>query len=87
MSWSIQVIGTPEKVAQALDEHTGKLTGQSLMEFSEAKPHLQALIRQNVGPEMLVEVAASGHADFQDGARIYGTCQVNISMRFGKIAV
>lgn len=66
MSWSFSAIGTPEKIAAALDEESGKLSGQSKVEFDDAMPHLQALLRQNFVAEgsgytpPLVEFSASG---------------------------
>lgn len=83
MSWSIRVHGKPEAVAQALRDHSDKLSGQSKQEYDEALPHLIDLVKQNIG--LPIDVNASGHATFasshptlRDGVRTYGNCLVEI---------
>ena len=79
MSWSVRLIGTPEKVAEALDKESEKLGGQSKQEFDDAKPHLQELVKQNVGSaSMLIDLSANGHATFVDGKKTQGTVQVEL---------
>lgn len=69
MSWSISVIGTPENVCKALDEESGKLTGQSKVEFDDALPHLKAIVAQNFASAPyvcpLIDLEASGHGSAQ----------------------
>jgi hypothetical protein len=65
MSWSVRLIGTPEAVAKALEEEEAKLSGQSLIEFRDAKPSLQMLIMQNFdnapgAKPQLLKLTASG---------------------------
>lgn len=47
MSWSIALIGKPENVVKALHQESEKLSGQSKIEFDDAKPHLIGLVEQN----------------------------------------
>ena len=46
MSWSVSVMGVPEKVVQALDAYSETLSGQSLQEYEEAKTRLEFLTAQ-----------------------------------------
>jgi len=87
MSWSVTVIGKPDKVAEELDKHSDTLTGQSKTEYDEAKPALQSLVRLNVGGENLVKLTASGHANFTDGKKTYGTCGVTMETFYAKLAL
>ncbi len=62
MSWSVQFIGTPEKVANALEEQSAKLEGQSKIEYDDALPHMKALVMQNfAGITPTVKITANGH--------------------------
>jgi hypothetical protein len=65
MSWSVSFIGTPDKIAAALDAESAKQNGQSKIEFDSALPALKTLLGQNFnneptqGPPML-KLTASG---------------------------
>lgn len=64
------MMGTPEKVAAALEEHAGTLTGQSKVEYEAAAPHLAALVRQNFSQVPLViklDAAGSGGSGYTEG--------------------
>lgn len=61
MSWAVAFIGTPEKVAEALELHSNNISGESKVEYDEAKPHLIGLVKQNFGYNYMVKVNASGH--------------------------
>lgn len=82
MSWSFSAIGTPEKIASALDVESTKMSGQSKLEFDAAKPHLQALLRENFAPEdmgaRIVNFAASGSGSATDTHQINRSCSVKI---------
>jgi hypothetical protein len=89
MSWSVQIVGVPNKIAAELDAYETTLTGASLDEFKEVKPHLQALVSQNVG-QSLVRLDASGHASFGSQAphpKTSGNCSVTLAPFYGKVAV
>ena len=69
MSWSVNYVGKPEKVAAALQEQSSKLTGQSKIEFDDALPHLVGLVNQTFLTEKgaargyqsnLVQIEANG---------------------------
>ena len=49
MSWSINMIGTPEKLVEALKKHSETISGRSKEEFDAALPHMIALIEENKG--------------------------------------
>ena len=79
MSWNVNVIGRPDKVAEALDKYRNDLKGQSRFEYEEALPHLKGLVEQNVSEDYLVKVEASGHASLDaDGKKTFGICHVSI---------
>lgn len=64
MSWSVSVIGTPEAITRELDIYQVSLQGQSREEFDDAKPHIQALLKQNRSiyhpPLLHLEACGSG---------------------------
>jgi len=89
MSWSVSIIGTPAKMCEKLDEYGNSLTGQSKAEFDEAKPHLQSLIKQNVGGVggNLLRLNASGHATFKNGEKEFGNLAVSIEQLYATFAI
>lgn len=91
MSWSVSIIGKPDSVAAKLDEIAGALSGQSLEEYNDAKPHLQALVQQVVttgdGYGSLINLRANGHATFTDGKKVYGTISVALDPWYGTLAL
>lgn len=83
MSWSVQLVGTPEGINKELDAiGEGMSDGQSKDEFMDAKPHLQGLVSQAVGTT--VNLRANGHATFTDGAKTYGNISVSLECFYGK---
>lgn len=86
MSWSVTLVGQPKAVAQALEEYgaTSGMSGQSLREYEDAKPHLIGLVRQTVG-QLCVTLRASGHATFTNGVKTYGTCSVALDSFYGTV--
>ena len=92
MSWSVSIIGTPEKICQQLDACSTKLDGQSKVEFDDAKEHLKALVMQNVSTPnqeygYLVKLTANGHSTFTDGKKTYGQISVAIDSFYGQLAL
>lgn len=85
MSWVVQIAGTPEGVKKSLDEYADTLTGDSKTEFADVNPHLQGLVNQCVGNQ-IVMLTASGHASFKNGVKLHGQCGVTLSAFYGKIA-
>lgn len=81
MSWSVSFIGTPTAVAKALDSYADSWSaGQSKDEYDAAKPHIIALVQENVGGVgRVVQVTASGHATITDGVKTYGTCTASVT--------
>jgi len=61
MSWSVQFVGKPEKVVEALIAQSEKLSRESKAEFDAALPHLVALVNENYGFDYAVKLVASGH--------------------------
>lgn len=83
MSWSITFIGKPENVSKALNEHSGKIDGQSKIEYDEALPHLDALVNQNFNSNEqyppVIKIVASGHGQKDS----YGYCTCSIESMAG----
>jgi hypothetical protein len=61
MSWSVQFIGKPEKVVEALNAQSEKMSGESKVEYDSALPNLVGLVKENFGYDYLVNLIASGH--------------------------
>jgi len=84
MSWSISLIGRPDKIAAALQEQSGKLTGQSKLEFDDALPHLTALVGQNFAVDgngyllPLVKLEASGSGTAKGEQQVVRSCTVKV---------
>lgn len=94
MSWSVTIIGDPIAIAQKLDDFASTLSGQSLEEYNEAKPHLQALVSLNVnntadknGYGQMIHLEANGHGYFEGGEKRYGTCGAKITPIYGLLAL
>lgn len=72
MSWSFQAIGNTQRLVEALEAHSEKIskdpTDYCRMEFEAAKPHLIALVKQNFAAEgteftkPMIQLTASGSA-------------------------
>lgn len=85
MSWSCSYIGTPNKICTALDEYETTLKDISLQEFQEVKDSIKTLVQQNVGQEgQLINLQASGHANFNKGIKTYGNFTISISSIYAK---
>jgi hypothetical protein len=88
MSWSVSLIGTPEKVAAAVEEYGDKLQGQSKVEYQDAAPHLAALVRQNFSTSNIcVRLDASGSGYTQDGKEVSRTAAVKLETFYAGILV
>jgi hypothetical protein len=90
MSWSVNYIGTPEKITAALNEQSTTLTGQSKIEFDAALPNLVGLLASNFTPPgvapQLVKLDASGSGSAQtDGTQTSRTCQVTLTPFYAKL--
>lgn len=88
MSWSIVFTGTPEEIVKSLDEHSGKISGQSLVEYDAAKPHMTALVAENFAkegsgynpPTLILE--ASGHGSSRDGEQLSRFVSVRLAQHY-----
>jgi hypothetical protein len=94
MSWSVSFIGKPEKVAEALEKHSASLTGQSKIEFDEAKPHLVALVNNNFnkrageqggGVEPFIQLDASGSGCAQRDEQVQRQVSVTLKSIYGAL--
>ena len=84
MSWSISFIGKPEKVAEALEAHSDKLSGVSKEEYDKALPNMVSLVKQNFGNEgELVKISANGHGYIDNGVAKNSRCNVDITSIYG----
>lgn len=87
MSWSINFIGKPQNVINALNEHSTKLSDYSKEEYDNALPHLVGLVSQNFNKDhnILIKIAASGHGYKANGEEKYRTCAVTIEQIYGSL--
>jgi hypothetical protein len=83
MSWSISFIGKPEKVVEALEAHSNKLSDYSKVEYDKVLPSIVNIIQQNFGFDYLVKVDASGHGHISDGVPQNSQCKVNVDLMYG----
>lgn len=88
MSFSVSLIGKPEAIKRKLVEESGRLTGQSKVEFDVVKPALDILLDQQVN-NGCIQLNANGHATFIDAdtkaEKTYGNCSVEVKC-LGQIA-
>lgn len=89
MSWSVTVIGKPDKVVEQLSTYSGSFGNpQSNQEYEEARPHLQGLVSLCVGSDLLINLSANGHADFDaDSKKTYGNVQVSLQQFYAKLVL
>lgn len=89
MSWSVQFIGQPVKVAEALTAQSATLSGQSKEEFDAALPHLTALVNQNFDvanpASCVIKLAANGHGYATNGTMQQSSVTVSIERLYGVI--
>jgi hypothetical protein len=82
MSFSVNYIGTPTKIVEALKKHSEELTGQSKEEFDAALPSIIGIVELNydnsAGHCMSIKLSAHGHAYSNGGERRSSNCSVNI---------
>ena len=84
MSWSVLFIGKPEKVVEALNENSEKLSGYSKTEYDNALPNMVGLVQQNFGNDaQLVKIVANGHGFIENGHPKNGTLSIEISQIYG----
>lgn len=84
MSWSVSLIGTPSKVADALVSHSDTLQGQSKVEYDAAYPALVALVSQNFGNQgQLVKLSANGYGYASGDEQVSRNCAVTIESIYG----
>jgi len=83
MSWSFSHKGKPAEITAALETYGGGLSGQSKIEFDEARPHLAGLVNQNLEnrpdrepPTLAVSAYGSGSA--QGDQQLERSCTVKI---------
>lgn len=93
MSWSFSAIGKPAKVAEAIQARSAELSGQSRIEFDDAKPHLAALVKQNFAvegmghSEPLVKIEASGSGSAVDSMQRQRSCTVKLETFYAQLLV
>jgi hypothetical protein len=77
MSWAIYTKGTPEEVVKALEEHSNSIDGQCKEEYDSALPHLIALVKENIGCQVLLNAGGHGSKN-EDGTWAYKYSTVDI---------
>lgn len=86
MSWSVSLVGTPEKVCQALDVYRKNLNGVSLEEYDEVLPGLKTIVQANASDyERVVHLEANGHSSRTGGVKTYASCNITLKP-LGKLA-
>lgn len=84
MSWSIVAKGTAQEIAGELEKYRASLSGQSQIEFDDARPAIETLLMQNFehrehlppGPRMVLNAYGSGAVE--NGRQLYRNCTVRL---------
>jgi hypothetical protein len=86
MSWSVNFIGKPQNVVNALIAESNKMSGQSKEEFDAALPHIVDLVKENIGENAFIKVDAAGHGiKDKDGIFYQKNCKVSIDYFYGNL--
>jgi hypothetical protein len=90
MSWSVSLIGQPDKLVEALEAESARLTGQCKEEFDAAKPHIAGLVNQNyqraegvAAPVLQLEAHGSGYKS--NGVEQYRSAAVTLKPLIGRL--
>jgi hypothetical protein len=84
MSWSINIIGEPEKISAELDAHAKRLEGSNKEEFERALPHLKGLLELNKSTACKFRMEANGHSIFNDNGKLdFSNCFVKLEPIWG----
>lgn len=90
MSWSFSAIGTPQKIIDAIQEESNRLTDQSKVEFDDAMPHLKGLVAENFSnapASVLLNIFANGSGSPANGQQIQRSCCVKIERMYAKLLI
>ncbi len=85
MSWSVSFVGKPEKVAEALTEYSGKMQGQSKIEYDKALPHMIGAANLNYGSGYIIRLTASGSAYKKTETEEVSQFSINIETLYGAL--
>lgn len=87
MSWSVSIVGSTAKVADSLTATSGRLEGQSKVEFDSALPFLVGIVGENFesGREATVKLVANGHGYAADGEQKQRYLAVSLERYYGDI--
>jgi hypothetical protein len=89
MSWSVCLVGKPDAVVRALEAHSEQQSGQSRVEYDDAKPHLIGLVKQNFRKEAsgyqepLIKLNASGSGYAAGDQQLQRSLTVTIEPVYG----
>jgi len=86
MSWSVSFFGKPEKVVEALEAYSERLSGVSKDEYDDALPNMVNLVKGNFGNEQeLVKLSASGHGSIEGGVPVRGHLNIELTSVYGML--
>lgn len=80
MSWSINLIGKPENLIEALNKHSDVLTDKSKEEYDEVLPHMIGIIKMNysVNAIPVMQLSANGHGYSTNGVQQHSQCHFEL---------
>lgn len=97
MSWSVALIGRPEKIVEALEAESAKQSGQCKIEFDAAMPHLIGLVRENFDVKedpaypILLRLEANGSGQAaktgEEVTQINRSCTMKLERIWGKYLI
>jgi len=86
MSWSVSFFGKPEKVVEALEAYSERLSDISKQEYDSALPNMVNLVKGNFGNDQeFVKLSASGHGQFDNGVPTRGHLNIEITSVYGML--
>ena len=90
MSWSVNAVGTPDKVVEQLEKYMADSSpSQSKAEYDAAKPHLVGLVKQNfvdlkkatwARGQLTIVLSANGSGSSQNGEIVQQSCACKIEV-------
>ena len=87
MSWSINLIGTPEKIVEALEAESERMTGPNKVEFDSVKDGIICIVKANHNSKEQPALSVSAHGSaYQTQTDSYSSCAIEIK-NLGKILI
>lgn len=80
MSWSINLIGKPDSLIEALNANSAKLDGNSKQEYDEVLPSMIGIIKMNYSATLppVLQLSAAGQGYSTNGVPQHSQCSFEL---------